>query len=187
MTEDQVDRIDIVSSREEVPEGHREGFDAIKETRGSVGTTFGTLLNSPDMGGRVGHLGAYIRYEGILPGDERELAIITTAREFDSPYEWEAHEPIAREEGVSEAAIQAARRDQSVADLDEVESLVIRYTRQIINDYEVDDETYQEAFDYYGTQGITELTTTIGYYAMLACVHNVFELHQGPDHPWESD
>lgn len=186
MTDDQVDRIDIVSSREEVPEEHRDGYDAIAETRGNVGKTFGTLLNSPDMGGRVGHLGAFIRYEGILPGDERELAIITTAREFDSPYEWNAHEPIAREEGVSDAAIEAAGGDGSLEDLDEVDSLIIRYTRQMINDHRINDKTYQEAFDYYGTQGITELTTTIGYYAMLACVHNAFELHKGTDLPWWS-
>jgi hypothetical protein len=55
-------------------------------------------------------------------------------------------------------------------------SLIIRYARQLINDKKVDQETFEQAVSKYGEQGVTELTAAIGYYGMLACALNVFEV-----------
>ena len=37
-------------------------------------------------------------------------------------------------------------------------------------------KTFRKALQHFGPQGITELTATIGYYAMLAGVLNAFEV-----------
>ena len=98
-----------IKSREDLPEEGWEAYDEIVGSRGGVSGPFSVLLNSPEAGRRVGHLGAYIRFESSLPGEVTELAILVTAREWDCQYEWTYHEPLAREAGVREEAIAAVR------------------------------------------------------------------------------
>ena len=51
-------------------------------------------------------LNRYLRHEAGLGGRVRELAILTTARELDSQFEWAAHEPEALGEGISREIIE---------------------------------------------------------------------------------
>ena len=54
------------------------------------------------------------------------------------------------------------------------ERLVIRYGRELLRDKRVSEGTFSAARDRFGVQGVTELTATLGYYAMLACALNAF-------------
>jgi len=180
-------RIPLVIEREQLPEAERHNYDRIADPRGGVAGPFGALLNSPEVGGRTGHLGAYLRFESTLRGSVRELAILTTARERDCPYEWAVHEPIAREEGVDAATIEAVATDASLDDAPEAEAetetLVVRYGRELLSCYRVPDALYEETKDRLGVRGITELTATFGYYSMLACALNAFEILPEDDAP----
>ena len=169
-------RVPYLTERERVPEDGRESYDAIAESRGGVRGPFAVLLNSPELAGRVGHLGAYVRFESGLPDPVRELAILTTAREFDCAYEWAAHEPIARDAGVRDEAIETVAERESPADLTEEESLVVRYGRHLFGDRAVPDGPFEDAKDRFGVEGVVELTATMGYYSMIACVLNAFEV-----------
>ena len=53
----------------------------------------GILLHSPDLSRHTRPVNRYPRYEAGLGGRVRELAILTTARELDSQFQWAAHEP----------------------------------------------------------------------------------------------
>lgn len=169
-------RIPYITDREAVPAGERHHFDDIAESRGSVRGPFGVLMNSPELAGRVGHLGAYIRYEGELPGRVRELAILTTAREFDAAYEWAAHAPIAREEGVPETTIDAVANEAPADSLPEEDAAVVRYGRELLGDHTVSDDAFETVRERFGDGGVAELTATMGYYVLIACVLNAFEV-----------
>lgn len=170
------DRMSSITSREQLRSKDREQFDTIEESRGGVRGPFRVLLNSPEIAGRTGQLGAYIRFESQLPGTVRELAILTTAREFNCAYEWAAHVPIAKEEGVREEAIEVVADRKSVTHLDEIESVIVRYGRELFEEYSVSDETYQGAAEQFTDQQLVELTATMGYYTMIACTLNAFNL-----------
>lgn len=172
-----------ITEREQVPEGGRHHFDSIVESRGSVRGPYSVLMHTPEVAGRAGHLGAYLRYESELPGAERELAIITAVREFDCAYPWAAHVRIAREEGVREAAIEAVRTDAPVDDLTDAEALIVQYGRELFREYAVSDATFRAARERFGVQGVTELTATMGYYSMMACVLNAFGVTPDGDGP----
>ena len=169
-------RIPQIEKRSDVPEDMAHHFDSIASSRGRISGPFSMLLNSPEIAGRAAHLGAYIRFESVLDGATRELAILTAAREFDCDYEWSAHVVIARNEGVREEAIQAVANQTALDGLSEDEALVVSYGRQMLGNKRVSDETFERAAARFGTQGVTELTATMGYYAMLACALNTFEV-----------
>ena len=174
-------RIPQISAREDVPADKRDIFDAIAGSRGSVRGPFPTLLNSPEVAGRVAHLGTYLRYESTLSAEHRELAIITTARELDCDFEWGPHVTLAREAGVREEAIQVVANRGALELLGEDEARIVKYGRELLRDHRVSDETFEAAKTRFGNQGVTELTATMGYYAMLAYGLNAFEVEPAPD------
>jgi 4-carboxymuconolactone decarboxylase len=176
-------RVPYLTDREQVPESGREYYDSIAESRGGVRGPFAVLLNSPDLAGRIGHLGAYVRYESGLLDAVRELAIITTAREFDCAYEWAAHEPIAREVGVRDEAIEVVAERGSPDDLTATEALVVSYGRHLFGDHAIHDDLFEDAKAEFGVEGVVELTATMGYYSMIACVLNAFEVTPGAGSP----
>lgn len=174
-------RITPITDRGQLPEAEREHFDAIAESRGEVRGPFAVLLHSPPLAGRVAHLGAYVRFEGELPDAAREIAILVTAYEWDCAYEWASHEPIAREAGVEAGWIDAARAAGPLDELPETQAVVVRFTRELLGDHDVTEGTFRETIGEFGERGTVELTATVGYYSMLACVLNGFRLL--PDRP----
>ena len=181
MRGDRVPRVPQIQKRSDVPSEAAHHFDSIASSRGRVSGPFSVLLNSPEVAGRAAHLGAYLRFESTLEPDIKELAIITTSREFDCDYEWSAHVVLAREAGVRTAAIDAVANRGPLDELEADESLVIGYGREMFGNKRVSDATFTAAKEKFGNQGVTELTATMGYYGMLACALNTFEVEPAPD------
>ena len=176
-------RIPQITERDQVADRHQPIFDAISESRGRVSGPFSVLLNSPEVAGRAAHLGSYIRFESKLTAQQRELAIITAAREFDCQYEWSAHEVMARNAGVRDDAIKAVANRTALESLTEDEATIISYGRQLFGDHRVSDSTFDAARQLLGDQGVTDLTATYGYYGMLACALNAFQVEPAPGTP----
>lgn len=176
MSSESSDRVPMITSRSDVQPNAEEAFEYIFQTRDHVKGPFCALLHSPDIATRVGKLGTYIRFESELAGRIRELAVLTTARERTCAYEWVYHEPIADKEGVSDDAIRVVRDRDSVEGLSEEEALIIRYTRELIESNEISESTFSRAQHHFSDQELVELTTTIGYYGMLASVIHAFEI-----------
>ena len=98
----------------------------------------------------------------------------------DCQYEWSAHAPMAQRAGVRDEAIDAVANKAPVGDLTEEEALIISYARELLGDNRVSEQTFYDARTRFGDQGVTELTATLGYYTMLACALNAFEV-EPPD------
>ena len=177
-------RVPQIQRRGDVAADAAHHFDSIVGSRGRVSGPFSVLLNSPEIAGRAAHLGAYIRFESTLSDADRELAIITAAREFDCHYEWSAHVVLARDAGVSDDAIEAVANRADLENLDASDALVIAYGREMFRDKRVSDATFDAAQSRFGDQGVTELTATMGYYGMLACALNAFEVLPARDAEW---
>ena len=176
-------RVPEVTARESLPEDKRPIFDAIAASRGRVGPPFSLLLNSPEVAGRIAHLGTYLRFETSLSPVDRELAMLTAARECDCEFEWAAHSRIGREAGVREEAIDIVTHRRPLDQLTEREALIVRYGRELLRDHRVSDATFEAARARLGDQGVVDLTATIGYYSMLACALNAFGVEAPPGSP----
>ena len=157
------------------PEFHHI-FDAIAGTRSRVHGPFAVLLNSPEVAGRIADVGAYVRFGSTLEPDVRELAIITVAQENECEFEWFYHEAIAREAGVRDEAIRVVADGTPTEGLKSVEALVINYGRELARAHRVSEETFAAALEQFGTQGVTDLTVTFGYYGMIAFCLNAFDV-----------
>ena len=176
-------RITQITTKDQVPADKTHIFEAITASRGQVSGPFAVLLNSPEVAGRAAHLGTYLRFESTLDAADRELAIITTSREFDCGYEWAAHARLAKEAGVRQEAIDVVANRGSLDSLTDDEALIVSYGRELFRDHRISDATFDAAKAKFGDQGVTELTATMGYYGMLACALNAFQVEPPPDAP----
>src|SRR4029079_1412123 len=92
-------RLAPIASKEQVPAKDHAIVDAIVKSRGALQGPFTMFLHSPELAGRLAHLGAYVRFEGSLDMRVRVLAAMTVARELDAVYVWGAQTGGARRLG----------------------------------------------------------------------------------------
>lgn len=170
-------RIPLLASRSGLSEKQLSVFDEIAGSRGGrVGGPFQVLMHSPEIARCAAIAGAYVRFQSVLPADVRELVIITAARANDCAYEWAAHATLARQAGVREQAIAAVEGGGRLGDLPAAEAPVIGFVQDLLQTNRVSEATFQTALSRFGVQGLVELAATAGYYSMLACVLNAFEV-----------
>ncbi len=163
-------------TRTDLIEQERHHFDAIAGTRGEVRGPFPVLLNSPDVAERIANVGTYVRFETTLEPSQREIAILTVARVWDCQYEWTAHQPIAEAAGTRPEAIVAIRDRTAPDGLTAEEAVVFNYVHELLSNRRVSESTYESAANMLGTKSLTDLTVTAGYYSMLACALDAFEV-----------
>jgi 4-carboxymuconolactone decarboxylase len=169
-------RVTEILDKSQLPESEWSAFDAITESRGGIVGPFPVLLNSPESARRVALLGHYLRFDSALPSVARELAILSAAREADCSFEWAAHVRLARQAGVREEAIEAIGQRAPAGSLLGEEAVVVNFARQLLREHRVSQAAYDAACAAFGERGVIDLTTLCGYYTMIACVLNAFEV-----------
>ena len=167
------------ATRESVPAHQREAFDDIVKQRGSVPDTGpgSIMMNAPEMLVRGENLRSYLRGdESSLPESIRELAMLVTAREMDCQFIWNAHAGFGRKAGLSDDVVDSLRDRKSLNGLSPDESAVVDYGREFFRTHRVSQSAFDAALTQFGVRGLTELTTLMGYYSMLAFNINAFEV-----------
>src|SRR6516164_10539428 len=173
-------RLTPITSKEQVPANDHAIVDAIVDSRGSLHGPFSMFLHSPELAGRLAHLGAFVRFEGSLDMRVRVLAAMTAAREFEAVYVWGAQTGGARRLGVPETTITAIRENHSRG-IPAEDAEIVEFTRQLLRRHRVDDAGFKRLQDRFGNDGLIQLTGAIGYYSMLAMTVNACELEAAPN------
>jgi len=173
-------RLTPITSKEQVDPKHRAVVDGIVQSRGALQGPFTMFLHSPELAGRVAHLGAFVRFEGTLDMRVRVLAAMTVARELEALYVWGAQTGGARKLGVPEATITAIRENHSRG-IPAEDAQIVEFTRQLMRKHRVDDATAKALRARFGDDGFIQLTGAIGYYTMLAMTVNACELEAAPN------
>jgi 4-carboxymuconolactone decarboxylase len=169
-------RLTPVADKSEVPAEHQHIAEGVLEVFGAIRGPHSILLHSPLVDERVLSLGNYFRYDSVVKSPERELAIITAAREKDALYVWAAQVAAGRRAGLREEAIALVRERGDPAGLPPEERAVVTYVRQLFRSNRVEQGVFNALKERYGEKWLIEMTALVGYYAMLAGVVNAFEL-----------
>ena len=136
----------------------------------------GIQLHSPELARRSRPVNHYLRHEAGLGGRVRELAILTTARELDSQFEWAAHEPAALAEGISREIIDIIRYRRDTRGLAESDAIVIDLGREIFDQRRVAPHTFSRALQQFGRRELVDLVALMGNYAATAALLTAFDM-----------
>jgi 4-carboxymuconolactone decarboxylase len=172
-------RLTPITSKDQVAPQNAAIVDSIVASRGALQGPFTMFLHCPELAGRAAHLGAFVRFEGGLGMRERVLAAMTVARELEAVYVWGAQTGGARRLGVPEETITAIR-EQHTRGMAPEDAQIVSFTQRLMRDHRVDDATFKAMQERLGTEGLIQLTGTIGYYSMLAMTVNACELEAAP-------
>jgi len=160
----------------------RDAADAlIAGPRKGVYGPFLPLLHSPQLLDRVARLGEYLRFDSVVEARIRELVTCAVARHVSNQFEWQMHAPLALKAGVSAATLEALRVGARPKGLPADEEAALAFSSELLNTHGASEPTYLEALACFGEQGVVELATLVGYFAMVSWLMNVAHTPGQPD------
>ena len=170
-------RIATITKKEELAPEQQKVYDAIAQSRGVVGGPWLALLHSPELAARTAHLGSYIRFESSLDHKVIEFTALVSARELECKHEWAAHITHGEKAGIPMETIRAVYQKKGAESFSSEDAQIVSFVREMIHSHRVNEATFQAIYGRFGEKGMVELTATIGYYAMLACTLNTFDVY----------
>src|SRR5471030_1728688 len=154
-------------------EAQRAAVAEFKAARSvDISGPFVPLLRSPEVMNRARAMGDYLRYKSALPPRLSEFVILVTARRWTQQYEWNAHQPLALQAGVSADVVKAIAEGRRPERMSDEEDVLYTLTDELQRNQSVSDATYARAVGKLGEQGVIDAIGIIGYYTMLAMVMN---------------
>ena len=145
-------------------------------TRVLKGGPFNAWMRSPEFGMRIQAVGEHIRFKSSIPKQLNELAILITAREWTSQYEWYAHHALAMKAGLDPKIAEDVALGKRPANMKEDEAAVYDFCIQLHRAKKVDDANFQRVKALFGEQGVVDLIGVSGYYAAVSMTLNVAEV-----------
>jgi 4-carboxymuconolactone decarboxylase len=167
------ERLPLPADAEMTPAQREAAQALIDGPRKGVYGPFLPLLRSPVLLDRVARTGEYLRFDSVLDARVRELVTCAVARHVSNQFEWTMHAPLAVKAGVAAEAIEALRLGARPRQLRSDEEAALDFTRELLQTHGTSDPTYAAALQVFGEQGVVELATLIGYFAMVSWVMNV--------------
>lgn len=172
--------------REELDAAAQAVYDGFTDPKGGslVGLRGpgGVRLHSPHAATLAAPLTRYLRFEAVPPR-LRELAILVTARELDSRFEWAAHEPQALKDGVSQDVIDVIKHRRPLDGLAAEDAEVIRLGRELFRDHRVGSETFARILARHGARATVDLISLMGNYAATALLLAAVDAQVAPGRP----
>ena len=154
-------------------ETQREVYESIiNGPRGRLVGPLRAVLLVPELAMLWSRFGEHLRYSTTIPQRSKELAILVTARRWNSHVEWEIHSGDALAAGVPRSIIDAIRIGELPALDNEADAEVYEFARQLLETGDVDNDVHSAAVVRWGEAGVVELTAVIGYYSMVSLMLN---------------
>lgn len=180
-----------VLSREELDEEQRAFWDELTVgprgfyTGGPDARRLPDLYNAwlqfPELGWAMLRLGDGIRGASELAGKLRELVILTTSAILGARVEFDFHVPFARNEGLSEALIEAIGRGETPSFSDASERVVYEANVQLLRTATLERQTRDAAVEILGYRGLTQLIAAVTLYVATAYTTNIARVKLADD------
>lgn len=158
--------------KEQLTDEQAQALAEFVAARGQPTGPWNVLLRSPELMKRTRGLSDYLRFESPLPGYLREFVILMTARQWGQNYEWNAHYPLAIDEGFSAEMAQAIAEGRRPDGMLEDEEILYNFVLELQRNHGVSDATYERAVERLGEQGVVETVSLVGYYTMISMILN---------------
>ena len=106
-----------------------------------------------------------------------QLAVLITAREIDQQYEWSAHEPAGRRQGLEQAVIDVVKYNRDVAGLSDKDATLITFGRALFREHRVSSELWAKMVSHFGRQRTVQIMMIMGDYFRVGFMLNAVDQH----------
>ena len=140
----------------------------------------GIQLYTPKLASLEHDHNQYLRYEAGFSPRVRELAILVTAREMNSQFEWTAHEPVGLQEGLDRNVVEIIKHRGSTVGLPESDAVIIQLGRQMFGEHRVAPDTFARASKLFGPRTLVNLVALMGNHSASAALLAAFDMQLSP-------
>jgi 4-carboxymuconolactone decarboxylase len=168
-------RLKLLSPGEMSADQKQTYDESIAGKRGRPPAPMMAWLNSPEMARHATRLGEVLRYDTMFPAKLSELAILVTARHWNSHYEWFAHKRLALAGGMDPKIIKDIRDRRTPHFDDPKAKMIYDVAKSLHEGHGVSKSLYDEAVKLLTERGIVEVIGLCGYYTMVSMTLNTFE------------
>lgn len=137
---------------------------------------FGLHMHTPAVGQHFHGLGAEVEK---LPGfskHNREIAILTTAAKYQAAYAMNAHNIIAKAQGVTQYEIDTILKDQMPNTLDEQGQVIYNATYELVHGRgPLSEKNWDKLVKMFSIDGAKCFVHLVGFYSYLCVVLNGFD------------
>ena len=123
------------------------------------------------------HGGGLKSLQASVPRRDIDLAILITAREHDSQYDWIMNESEAGKDGLERAVIEVVMGRKPTTGLTEKDASLIELGREVFSKHVVAAATYGRAVKVFGERDLVDLVAVMGQHASEATLLAAFDQH----------
>ncbi len=164
----------VLPAETDMSEAQRQAAQAlIAGPRGAVFGPFIALMQSPELMDRLQKVGEYLRFNSTLTPRQSEFVTLLVARLWCNQFEWRMHLPLAQKAGVPRALLDAIAQGARPAEMPDDLAALYDFCVELEQQRGVSDLTYARVRGLLDERGIVELTSLIGYFALVNMVMNV--------------
>jgi len=164
------------AQREDLSPEHQKIWDHINAVRTGGGGPYSMLLHSPAMAQHFAATEDYFRTESLLPDADREIIILTAAREVDARYAWSRHEVRAHKLAIHPDIIEALRAKAPIDKFAGKERLLVEFTRTLMHDHTLPEELFARMEREFGRARFVEAVGLLGHYITIGTVIRMFDV-----------
>ena len=145
-------------------------------TRLGDNNVFSTLARHEDLFRAWLRFGAFLLGRGALPARERELLILRTGYNCDSPYEWGQHVHIAEGVGIEHEEIMRVAEGPDAAGWSPADSALLRAADEMHARSRISAETWAALAAVHDDRCLIEIAILVGHYHLVAFALNSLEV-----------
>lgn len=151
-------------------------WDRIMSGKTGGSSPYSILIHAPLMADHLSAVENYFRHQGMLDTRDKEIIILTVARELGARFPWSRHEIRARQAGVRDETIEALRAHGPLDALTERERFMVDVARSLLHERRLSDALFSRALAELGPGRLVETVGLVSHYNMISSVANVFDL-----------
>ncbi len=172
MTDGRIERVDADTATAE------QGalIAKLNEVRGRIPTPFNIWLHNPGLAEGMDLIGAHIDNSPVISKAESEVAILSTAVFWDSPYVIANHRRHALKAGLPESAVNDILEKRRPEGLEGQIAVVSDAVCDILEGARVDEPRFAHYVAELGRPVIAELLVTISYFTAVSLAMTLHDL-----------
>jgi len=164
------------AKRADLTPEHQQIWDHIHAVRSGGGGPYSMLMHSPAMAQHFAATEDYFRTQSLLPDTDREIIILTAAREVDARYAWLRHEIRAHNLKIQPSVIEALRAKAPLSQFTGRDRLLVEFTRTLMHDHTLSDELFARMESEFGRAKFIEAVGLLGHYMTIGTVIRMFDV-----------
>jgi len=167
-----------------LPNATRDGLSAEQQKiwdhvfagRTGGGGPYSMLMHSPAMAQHFAATEDYFRNHSLLADADREIIILTAAREVEAHYAWTRHEIRAHKIGIQPETIEALRARAALDKFTGREKLLVEFTRTLMHEHELSADLFARMEREFGQAKFVEAVGLLGHYITIGTVIRMFDV-----------